>query len=115
MAATRTGLYDLLAPQFLVGFTFPAQVDQYLSILAIDELHTAYDSNAVVYTGVASFTGAGGAVPVLKHQDDSGAVFQWDDVTIGFRLLVPREGSQFIQTAAQALAAIPNNTSGVAL
>ena len=61
MAATRAGLYDLLAPQFLVGFTFPAQVDQYLSILAMDELHTAYDSNAVVYTGVASFT-----APVAK-------------------------------------------------
>jgi large repetitive protein len=102
MAATRLGLYELLAPQFLLGFTFPEHVDRYLSIVGVDELRTALDESAVVYTGRVSFVGQAGAAPERVHHDPSGAVLEWEDLTVDFRLTVPRDGAAFIDTAVKA-------------
>jgi hypothetical protein len=99
VAVSRLGLFELLAPQFLVGFTFPEHVDRYLSVLGVDELRTSHDDDAVVHVGRCSFVGDAGASPMREHRDPSGTVFAWEDVTIEFRLMLPRDGAAFIDTA----------------
>lgn len=113
MSATRFGLYELLSPSFLVGFTFPAHIDRYLAVLGVDTLRTAVDERGVVYTGRVSFTGSGGAQPVREHRDPDGRVFQWEDVGLDFRLTVPRDGAQFIRDAAVVVADPPVNDAAL--
>jgi hypothetical protein len=57
--ATKLGLYELLGPFFLAGFTLPKEADDILAILGIDELDMTYDDGAVVFFGTASFGGQG--------------------------------------------------------
>jgi hypothetical protein len=107
-------LYDLLAPQFLAGFTFPSHVDSYLSVLAVRDLRTAEDEFGVLYTGTLRFGKDGEAVPDLTHQDPaSGAVFRWEDVTVEFRLTLPRDGARFIDQGFSAVAALPEPDASV--
>src|SRR5947209_13367513 len=103
MSGKPLGLYDLLAPEFLLGFNFPDYIDSYLKFAAVEELHTSYDESGIVYRGKISFGGAGAGSPVREHKDPNGRVFQWDDVYLEFRLTLPREGATFLQTAANAL------------
>jgi len=58
--ATKLGLYELLGPFFLAGFTLPKEADDILAFLGIDELDMTYDDSAVVFFGTASFGGQGG-------------------------------------------------------
>src|SRR6267142_526252 len=103
MSGKSLGLYDLLAPEFLLGFNFPDYIDSYLKSADVEELHTAYDESGIVYRGKIGFGGSGGASPLRQHKDPNGRVFQWDDVYLEFRLTLPREGAVFLQTAANAL------------
>ncbi|MEZ6062524.1 MAG: hypothetical protein R3C19_19450 [Planctomycetaceae bacterium] len=103
MPATKLGVYELLAPQFLAGFTFPPHVDRYLAFVSVDELRTAFDDTGIVYTGRVSFGGDGEAAPRREHRDPGGGVFRWDDVFVDFRLTIPRDGAAFINTAATGL------------
>jgi hypothetical protein len=98
------GLYDLLAPQFLAGFQFPDYIDKYLSLLAVAEFETTSDANGTLYTGTVFFPSAPGQPPVLTHQDPSGAVFDFHDITLGFRLLIPRAASSPIKTVIDTAA-----------
>ncbi|HEV2757651.1 MAG TPA: DUF6603 domain-containing protein [Actinomycetota bacterium] len=98
MSLGPLGLYELLTPYFLVGFTFPEHIDQYLSVLRVRELHTAHDDTAVVYSGVAEFDLSAGS-DIRVHREPSGGVFRWEDVEIGFELTVPRDGASFIESA----------------
>lgn len=109
MSATRFGLYELLSPSFLVGFTFPPAIDRFLSTLGVDTLRSTADETGVVYTGRVSFMGDGGAEPIRELPTSTGAFFQWEDVTLDFRLTVPRDGAAFIHDAAGELAAAPFN------
>lgn len=113
MPVDTLGLYELIAPEFLAGFTFPPHIDSYLSKLGVDELRTAFSDNAIVYTGRCSFMGGGGASPTPIHHDPSGAVFEWNDVTIDFCLTVPRIGSAVINTAVNTVANAPINQSAL--
>jgi hypothetical protein len=97
-------LYDLLAPQFFLGFNFPDYIDKYLSLLAVSDLQTSSDDNAVLYTGTVYFPSADGSTPVLpQHVDPSGAIFDFHDFSFRFRLLVPREGAIVVQDALNAI------------
>jgi hypothetical protein len=103
-ALKSLGLYDLLAPQFLAGFQFPDYIDKYLSILSVDELRTTSDAKGVLYAGTVVFQPSSGSFPVLQHQDPSGAIFDFHDVTMQFRLLVPRMGSTPVKSIIDTVA-----------
>lgn len=85
-------LYDLLAPQFLLGFSFPDYIDQYLSLLSVTGLETTSDDNATLYRGTVEFP-VGSPPHPPQHTDPSGAVFDFEDIAFRFRLLIPRAGS----------------------
>jgi hypothetical protein len=101
------GLYDLLAPQFLAGFQFPDYIDKYLSLLAVAELQTTSDANGILYNGTVFFPSSPGSRPVLQHREPSGRVFDFHDLTLQFRLLVPRAGSGPVKDVIDAVAAVP--------
>jgi len=88
------GLYRLLTPYFLAGFTFPEQADAYLSKLGVNDLTTTFDETASVFTGTLLF----GDAP--RRQTSGGAGFRWDEIQVRFRLTVPRDGASFIQSIA---------------
>ncbi len=91
-------LYDLLAPQFLLGFSFPEYIDKYLSLLSVADYQTTSDDNAVLYTGTVYFP-VGSPPQPPQHTDPSGAIFDFHDISFRFRLLIPRSGSTFVHTA----------------
>jgi len=103
-ATKALGLYDLLAPQFLAGFQFPDYIDKYLSLLAVADFRTTSDGSATLYTGTVYFPSAPGSPPVLQHQDPGGAVFDFHDITLQFRLTIPRAGSSGVKTAIDTIA-----------
>ncbi|MBK9047169.1 MAG: hypothetical protein IPL74_10760 [Bacteroidetes bacterium] len=98
----RLGLFDLLAPQYLVGIQLPQQVQNYLSLLRIDELNSFYDSRFVVYTGTASFEGDGSGSAEVVHTEPSGSRFTWEKKNLHFRMMVPRDGAEFVDRAANS-------------
>jgi hypothetical protein len=106
------GLYDLLAPEFLAGFAFPAHIDEYLRPLSVSGLTMTSDDAGVLYTGTVFF-GSDGVPPSNQHTDPSGAVFQWNDLNFQFRLRVWREASPDIQTAVNALGGSSNTLSSL--
>ncbi|MBO3752416.1 hypothetical protein J5X84_40705 [Streptosporangiaceae bacterium NEAU-GS5] len=95
------GLYHLLAPYFLAGFTFPREVDDYLSVVGVTGVTTAYDELATVTTGTLVW----GDAPRSQRTSSGNGGLGWEDLTVRFRLTVPRDGAAFIDTAAQTLAA----------
>jgi hypothetical protein len=95
-------LYDLLAPQFLAGFQFPDYIDEYLSLLAVADLQMASDDDAILYAGTVFFPNKPGSPPVLAHRPPSGALFDFHDLTLRFRLRIPRAGSAKVQSLINA-------------
>src|SRR6266545_896291 len=95
------GLYHLLTPYFLAGFTFPDEVDGYLSTLGVAELTAIHDDSATVYTGTLTW----GDAPRQQRSSSGNGGFAWEDITVRFRLVVPRDGAGFINTAVHALPA----------
>jgi hypothetical protein len=106
--ANAFGIYDLLRPSFLAGLDIPSHVDAYLSLLAIDEFRCIHDDNSVVYVGHASFVGEGGALPQVEHHDPNGAFWRLDrNLTLQFRLTLPRDGASFIDSVLTVTPAPP--------
>src|SRR5688500_37210 len=89
------GLYRLLAPYFLAGFTFPDEADAYLSKLGVTDLTAVHDSSATVLTGTLAF----GDAPRRQSHGTRNGEFRWEDIEVRFRLVVPRDGAGFINTA----------------
>lgn len=104
MPTRPLGLYDLLAPQFLLGFNFPDYIDRYLSLIIVEDLRTSIGDGAVVYTGIARYDDSASQAPQREHQDANGGVFRWKDVTFPFRLTLPRDGATRIHTAISGIA-----------
>jgi large repetitive protein len=94
------GLYRLLTPYFLVGFTFPEEADKYLSKLAAKDLTAVHDEAATVLTGTLEF----GDAPREHANANGNGGFRWDEIEVLFRLTVPRDGAAFIDTAVGQLA-----------
>ena len=93
------GLYRLLTPYFLAGFTFPDEADAYLSKLGVSDLSAVYDDSASVLTGTLNF----GDAPREHVTGDGKGGFRWDEIAVRFRLTVPRDGATFIDSAAGSL------------
>jgi hypothetical protein len=107
------GLYEVLGPFFLAGFTLPKEADDILAFLGIDELDMTCDDGAVVFFGTASFGGQGGALPQLEYKIPSGTVLTWDDYNVPFCLTIPRTpGSQLMPQVLNALTAIGGALTG---
>ncbi len=110
----QTGLYDLLAPQFLVGVELPSWLDEIFNFLRLETLEEAWDDNGIVYYGKAQFVGDGSAQAPTSATTPSGSVFQWEDVNLQFRLTIPRTRSDFIQTAVSSAGGTASSSSPIA-
>jgi large repetitive protein len=100
----RLGLVDLVAPEFLTGVDLGPTFHAIVSFLRVSELESAWDDTGVVYSGKAAFSGEGSASPVPQHSTPSGAFFDWKDITILFRLTIPRSGASDIKSLIDTLA-----------
>ena len=98
------GLYRLLAPQFLAGFTFPDEVDGFLSKLGVVDMTAVHDVSASVITGTLSF----GDAPRTQPTASGSGRFRWDAIRVRFRLTVPRDGAAFIDGAVHDAASPAN-------
>ncbi len=92
----QTGLYDLLAPQFLTGLQLPSWLEEILNFLRLESMEQSWDDTGVVYYGNARFVGNGAAQAPTEARTPSGTLFRWEDVNLQYRLTVPRTRSDFI-------------------
>jgi len=100
------GLYELLAPQFLVGFAFPDHIDSYLSRLEVVDLQTAVAETAIVHSGRVQF-GSGQSGTASHQAPGETGVLRFSDVGMQFRLTLPRDGTSAIDTALSRILALP--------
>jgi hypothetical protein len=107
MAIDKLDLYDLLAPQFLLGFSFPDYIDRNLSLLSIGELHATYDEELVVYSGVLVVGGSGSGSLEFVQEEPSGTSLAWNGNQFRFRLTVSRDASSLIDDAINPPATPP--------
>lgn len=98
--AVKLSIVDLITPQFLAGLQLPADFQNYLGILGIDQHETFYTNDTIVYTGRASIDTSGLSNPVTQVAQPNGSNFSWDTPVIHFRMMVPRNGARFIHDAA---------------
>lgn len=99
MSSSRLSLINLITPQYLAGIQLPAQLQEYLGVVGVDQLETFYTDNEIVYTGKASL-GLNNQGSTTQLNSNNGSSFSWDTPTIHFRMFVPRNGAEFIEAAA---------------
>lgn len=107
----KLGFIDLLQSQFSLGLTVPTlggaalqqipnipnqvlgnmpqQVHDFLAFVSVDELHTAYDNTAVVYSGKCRFDSGGNAAASPAFQGSNGSLLQLQDLGFEFRITIP--------------------------
>ncbi len=99
MASTRLSLVNLITPQYLAGMQLPSQLQDYLGVIGIDRIETFYTGSEVVYTGKASL-GMENPGSSTRLNSADGSEFSWDTPTVQFRMVIPRNGAEFIEAAA---------------
>ena len=102
-----TALFDLLAPYFLAGVQLPDGVHNAISLLHVDEVHSAWDESGVCLWGIARV--AGDQSP--NHTTPQGSIWDWHDVTLQFRLTAARSGSN---TASAAFSVVGGDVKSMA-
>jgi|GEM_PF-2993141 len=123
----KFGFLDLIQSQFTLGLTvpnlngtmlqqvpnipngilanMPQQVHDFLAFVSVEELHTAYDNTAVVYTGNCRFDGGGQASATPSFQSSTGSLLQLQDLGFQFRVTIPRKDSPSMRAAFTAAGA----------
>ncbi|PZX55353.1 hypothetical protein LV84_02491 [Algoriphagus ratkowskyi] len=111
MATPRLSLVELITPQYLAGIQLPEQLQEYLGIIGIDKIDTFYTSEEVVYTGKASLE-----LPeqgnTTHMNSNNGSDFSWDTPYIHFRMIIPRNGAEFIDSASNDFDSSDPSTAG---
>lgn len=97
--AIKLSIVDLIAPQFLSGLQLPADFQNYLGIMGVDQCETFYTGDTIVYTGQATLDSSGVLNPVTQVASPNGSNFSWDTPKIHFRMMIPRNGARFIHDA----------------
>jgi hypothetical protein len=97
MPVRKLSLYDLLAPQFLLGFSFPDYIDRNLRVLSIEEIHATFDEELVVYSGVLVVGGDGEGSLEFVQEEPAGTSLSWNGNLFKFRLTVSRDASNLIR------------------
>jgi len=111
MASTKLSIVNLITPQYLAGIQLPLELQDYLAIIGVDEIETFYTENEVVYSGKASL-GVDHLGSNTNMSSSSGSNFSWDTPSIHFRMVVPRNGAEFIDTAANDFDASNPSSAG---
>lgn len=96
MPARKISLYDLLSPQFMLGFSFPDYLDRNLRILGIDEIHTTFDEELIVYSGTLVVGGDGAGDLEFVQEEPGGTSLTWNGNKFRFRMTVSRDASPLI-------------------
>lgn len=111
MAIRKLDLYDLLAPQFLLGFSFPDYIDRNLKVLSIAELHTTYDEELVIYSGTLVVSGDGAGSLEFVQEEPAGTSLSWNGNQFKFRLTISRDASPLIDESINPTASPPTTGS----
>lgn len=120
----KFGFLDLIQSQFTLGLTvpnlngtmlqqipnipngilsnMPQQVHDFLAFVSVEDLQTAYDNTAVVYTGSCRFDGGGQANATPSFQSSTGSLLQLQDLGFQFRITIPRRDSPTLRAAFAA-------------
>lgn len=116
----KLGIFDLLQPPFGLGLftdtipatglsqlpnvpasiisSMPSQLREFLAVFSIEELHMAYDDQAIVYYGRVQLGGDGLVETTPKYRAPSGNVIEPGDIGFQFRITFPRFGSASLST-----------------
>ncbi len=117
----KLGFLDLIQSQFTLGLTvphmnstmlqhvpdipggilanLPQQVHDFLAYVSVEELHTAYDDTAVMYSGMCRFNGDGKADAAPSFKSSTGSLLQLQDLGFAFRITIPRKASAILVNA----------------
>ena len=96
----QLGLFDLLAPELLLGMKFPDAVsflEEYITRLAVVELHEAWDDQAIVYSGLVRYSPNGTGASTPQFTAASGSSLSPSSPDAQFRLTVFRKSSSQIK------------------
>ncbi len=93
-----TGLSQLPNVPSSIISSMPSQLRDFLAVFSVEELHTAYDEQAIVYFGKVQVGGDGLVENTPTYRAPSGNLIEPGDISFQFRITFPRAGSASIAT-----------------